>query len=57
MKIVLIFKEGGDEVEILNPEPISMRRVEAILFKVPKALKQAMRRKQEAANKSRGKKG
>ena len=57
MKIVLIFKEGGDEVEILNPEPISMRRVEAILFKVPKALKQAMRRKQEAANKSRSKKG
>ncbi len=53
MKIVLIFKEGGDEVEILNPEPIAMRRVESLLLKVPHALRHAMRRKQQAAGKAR----
>ena len=57
MKIVLIFKNGGDEVEVLNPEPISMRRVESLLLKVPLALRQAMRRKQQGASKAgRGKK-
>ena len=57
MKIVLIFKNGGDEVEILNPEPIAMRRVESLLLKVPLALRQAMRRKQQEASKAgRGKK-